>query len=238
MKQLMTLLTLVLAVSATTRIARAEVIEFPEEELATESVYPKFDKPVSVMQRNVVTAHKWDLGAYYGWNTTEPVYNQSKVGVNIGYHWSEDSAFSLNYAQWLGGLNSTYASAYQTQSLDFSRAPKLQYSLYGNYEWKIFYGKISFTKQSVMNLSTYPLFGLGVTSYAGKMCPGVDVGIGQKFYFTKNFALRADVKLQYSQAPNPFITGVQTSQPVPQTGDFPLKWGFNTILDVGVAYLL
>jgi outer membrane beta-barrel protein len=238
MKHFLIGLTAIFAVGVLVSQARAEVIEFPQDELATESVYPKFDHPVSVMQRNVVTANRFDVGAYLGWNTTEPVYNQSKFGVNLGYDWSEDSAISINYAQWMGGLNSTYASAYQTQSLDFSRAPKLKYSLYGHYEWKIFYGKISFTKQTVMNLATYPLFGLGFTSYGSKDCPGVDAGLGQKFYFTKNFALRADLKLQYSQAPSPFISGVKTSNPVPQPSDFPLKWGFNTILDVGVSYLL
>jgi|SRR6185312_8280728 len=238
MRQLLIFFVAVVATTLVGHFANAETIQFPEDELATESVYPKFDRPIAVLQRNVITAQKFELGGYYGWNTSEPVYNQAKLGVNLGYHWSEDSAFVLNYAQWLGGLNSTYNSAYQAQGLDFSRAPKLEYSLYGNYEWKIFYGKISFTKQSVINLSTYPIFGAGFTSYAGKMDPGVDVGVGQKFYFSNTVSLRADLKLQYSEAPNPFILGVKTTQPMPQTGDFTNKWGFNTILDVGISVLL
>jgi outer membrane beta-barrel protein len=237
MKQLFVFLAAVIAFTLVQRSAMAEVIQFPEDELATESVYPKFDQPISVMQRNVVTAKKFELGGYYGWNTSEPVYNQNKIGANIGYHWNEDSALIFNYAQWLSGLNSTYNSAYQNQGLDFSRAPKLKYSLYGHYEWKIFYGKISFTKQTVINLSTYPIFGAGFTAYEGKNCPGVDVGIGQKFYFSKTVSLRADLKLQYSQAPSPFISELKTN-PSPPAGDFPNKWGFNTILDLGVSFLL
>lgn len=228
----------VVAMTLVERTASAETIQFPEDELATESVYPKFDKPISVLQRNVTTANKVELGGYYGWNTSEPVYNQSKIGVNLGYHFNEDSAFVLNYAHWMSGLNSTYNSAYQSQSLDFNRAPKLNYSVYGHYEWKIFYGKISFTKQSVMNLSTYPIFGAGMTSYSSKNCPGVDIGIGQKFYFSKTVSLRADVKLQYSEAVSPFISGVKTTNPTPQASDFPTRWGFGTILDVGVSFLL
>lgn len=238
MRQLLIFFIAIVVTTLVTHQAQAETIQFPEDELATESVYPKFDRPIAVLQRNVVTAQKYEVGGYYGFNTSEPVYNQSKIGVNIGYHWSEDSAFVLNYAHWMGGLNSTYASAYKSQDLDFTRAPKLNYSLYGHYEWQIFYGKISFTKQSVINLATYPIFGAGITSYSSKNCPGVDAGIGQKFYFSNTVSLRADVKLQYSQAPSPFISGVKTSNPVPSAGDFPSKWGFNTILDVGVSVLL
>lgn len=230
----------------------AETIDFPEDELAQESVLPKFDRPDTVKKRNVSTENKFEFGGYYGWNILEPIQNQSKVGVNLGYHWSEESAFVINYAQWMSGLNTQYTDSLgeSPNFLDFSRAPKLKYSVFGNYEWKIFYGKISFTKQGVVNLSTYPIFGLGMTAYEHKSYPGVDVGIGQKFYFGKSIALRADFKLQYSQKPSPFLKGYMKAPPssgtagsnagdnVPSPTDFKDKWDLGTILDVGVTFLL
>ena len=42
--------------------ARAETIEFPEEELSTESVLPVFDKKVVVRQRAVKTAGRFEIG--------------------------------------------------------------------------------------------------------------------------------------------------------------------------------
>jgi outer membrane beta-barrel protein len=221
--------------------ARAsETVDVPEDELAQETVLPKFDRPDSVKKRNVSTENRFEFGGYYGWNILEPIMNQSKVGFNLGYHWSEESALVVNYAQWMNGLNTQYTdSLAASNNLDFSRAPKLKYSVFGNYEWKVFYGKISFTKQGVVNLSTYPIFGLGMTAYEHKNYPGVDFGIGQKFYFGKSVALRADFKLQYGQKPSPFLKGAMTpDKPVPQPSDFKDKWDLGTILDVGVSFLL
>jgi len=222
--------------------AKAETIEFPEEELSQETVLPRFDRPDSVRRRNVTTANKFELGGYYGWNITEPIYEQSKFGFNAGYHWSEESAFMVNYAQWNSGLNKTYTDSIESTStppLDFTRIPKIKYSLYGHYEWNIYYGKISLTKQGVVNLSTYPIFGGGITAYEHKTYPGVDFGIGQKFYFTKSIALRADLKLQYSQKPSPFLEGaLREDQPVPTPGQFKEKWDLGTILDFGLSILL
>ncbi len=220
----------------------ADSMEIQEDELAQESVLPKFDRPESVRRRNVVTDKKFEFGGYYGWNILEPILNQSKVGFNLGYHISEESAFMLNYAHWMSGLNNQYTDglAASPNNLDFERSPKLKYSLYGHYEWKIFYGKISFTKQGVVNLSTYPIFGVGTTAYEHKNYFGADVGIGQKFYFGKSVALRADFKLQYSQKPSPFLKGnMKTSDPKPESlGSFPDKWDLGTMLEVGVSFLL
>ncbi len=217
-----------------------ETIDFPEDELAQDSVLPKFDRPDSVKKRNVITENKFEVGGYYGWNILEPIQGQRKLGLNLGYHWTEESAFMLNYAMWLGGLNQQYTDdLLATNNLDFSRAPKIKYTVFGHYEWNIFYGKISLTKQGVVNLSTYPIFGAGMTAYEHKNYPAVDLGIGQKFYFGKNFALRADFKLQYGQKPSPFLQGALKPGPglAPSPNDFSDKADFATILDVGASYL-
>lgn len=236
-----TFLTLLMILAESIEARAAEPLEISTEELAQESVLPKFDRPDSVRKRNVTTENRIEIGGYYGWNILEPIRNQSKVGVNLGYHFSESSAFVVNYAQWMGGLNKQYTDglAEPPNNLDFDRAPKLKSSLFGHYEWKIFYGKISFTKQGVVNLSTYPIIGVGMTSYEHKSYYGADVGIGQKFYFGKSFALRADFKLQYSQKPSPFLRGkMKTTDPQPTATDFQDKWDLGTIMDVGISFLL
>lgn len=231
----------VTAISFLSGNAFADVVELPQEELAQESVLPKFDRSESVKNRNVTTENRFEIGGYYGWNILEPIQNQSKFGLNLGYHFTERSAFVFNYAQWLGGLNSLYTDglAEAPKNLDFNRAPKIKYSAFGHYEWKIFYGKISLTKQGVLNLSTYPIIGAGMTGYENKAYPGFDFGIGQKFYFSKNFALRADFKLQYGQQPSPFLKGkMKKSDPVPAANEFQEKYSLGTILDIGVSILL
>jgi outer membrane beta-barrel protein len=222
------------------QIHAAETVDIPEEELAKESVLPKFDRPDSVKNRNVVMDKKIEFGAYYGANFSEPIYNQSKLGVNIGYHWSEEDAVMFNLAMWMSGRNSQYVPSIEEKgnTYDFSQTPNLQYSVWANYERNAYYGKISLTKQGVMNLSLYPIAGLGMTKFEHKMYPGLNGGIGQKFYFNKSLALRIDFKIQYQQTVNPFLGNnrLKVGQH-PDPGEFSDKWDIGTVLDVGMSYL-
>ncbi len=223
----------------TSVVVRAQV-ELPEEELAKETVVPRFDNSTTVKSRNVILDRKIELGVYYGWNFAEAIENQSKLGFNLGYHWNETSALFLNYALWQAGLNTLYTSTLQQlYQLDFTRAPQLQSSAWLNYEWDVFYGKISFTKQVVTNMSMYPIFGAGMTTYTNKSYPGVTAGIGTKFYFSSRWALRADFKLQYSGQPSPFLgnNALKTGTAVPSQNSFQDTYAIGSIFDIGVIAL-
>jgi len=233
------LVLLVMLVSFFTK-SYAEDIEIPEEELAKESVLPKFETKDVVKNRIIKTQERFEVTPHIGWNITEPIHNQSKVGINIGYHLSETGALVLNFAQFSKGLNSQYADGLASNvnasdpNLDFNRAPHPKQSIYLHYEWKQFYGKISFTKQGVAHLSWYPIFGVGTTTYDNKAYFGVDGGIGQKIYFSKNFGLRADIKLQYAGQPSPYLTGkIKATDPIPELSEFKDEYAFHTILDFG-----
>ncbi len=237
-----TLAAIVIVFAGPNEVRASDSIDFPEDELALESVLPKFDRPEAVKKRNVSTENKFELGGYYGWNILEPIQNQSKLGFNLGYHWNEDSALVLNYAIWNPGLNTEYTDglAATPNNLDFDRAPALKNSIFAHYEWKVFYGKISFTKEGVVNVSTYPIFGAGLTAYEHKSYPGIDVGIGQKFYFGKSMALRADFKMQYGTQPSPFLRGKMKDSQAPPAdlGEFNDKAALGTVLDIGISFLL
>lgn len=216
-------------------------VEVPEEELAKESVLPRFDRGEAVKNRNIPTAGRFEVGGYGGWNFTEPIYNQMKFGGNIGYHLDETHAFMLNFTKWMDGRNSQYTDLLAKQGLDFSRAPDIEYAVWGNYELKAYYGKISMAKSLVTNMHLYPILGAGITKYTHKMYPGINTGLGMKFYFSPNFALRFDFKLQMQQGVNPFLGGGKllsstTARPAPE--DFGDKFSLGTILDVGFSFLL
>jgi outer membrane beta-barrel protein len=224
-------------------LAEEDVIQFPDEELARESVLPQFDKPDVVKVRNVITKGKIELSPFLGIVTTEPIYGPLKFGANLSYHWNEDSVIALNFAKFSGGLNTQYTEDLKKNYyLDFNRAPKQNFSAFVNYELQAYYGKISFTKQGVMNLITAPLFGVGVINYEHKSYPGLNVGIGQKFYYSKSVALRVDFKVQYAQGPSPFLyghmkTGPTVPDPTPAPGDFEDKWTFHNVIEIGASFL-
>ncbi|MES3036548.1 MAG: outer membrane beta-barrel domain-containing protein [Bdellovibrionota bacterium] len=225
--------------------ARAEdVLELPEEELARESVTPIFDRMVSTKNRNIVTVGKWDVGGYYGWSLTEPIYSDSKLGANIYYNTSEVSAWGVTFNKNMGGL-STYANQLRGEyRLNFEKAPAPEYSLLLDYNIKAFYGKMSFGKDTVVNTQMFGSAAIGTIKYTNKAYPASAIGIGEKFYFTKNVALRVDLRLYIHQAPIPFKGGAKTILDPPGAGstsaefeDFEERLHFTSVLDVGMSYL-
>lgn len=220
-----------------------EVIELPQEELAKESVYPIFDRPASVMNRNILTKGRYDANLFYGYAMTEPIANVNKLGLSVYYHGNEDHAFGLLLAKNFAGL-SDYAKQLDKQfNLDFDRAPSPEMNIFFDYNLKMFYGKMSITKNTVFNTSLFASAAAGVVKYTHKSYPGIALGLGQKFYFGKHWALRADLRLYANQAPIPFLNGsastpgVGNGDQVPKAGDFKERLTFTTNLDVGLSYL-
>jgi outer membrane beta-barrel protein len=217
-----------------------DVVEFPEEELAQETVLPKFDSSHVVKSRTISQEKRFELSGFYGWNFTEPIFNQSKVGFNASYHWTEFSTVSLNYSKWITGLNRQYTDSLADRyNLDFNRAPAPEYSLFANYEINAYYGKMSFSKESVSHLMIYPIVGLGLNKYQNKSYLGFNGGVGAKFFISKNWAIRSDMKLQYGQYPSPFLSSKMksTSSTTPSYSEFEDKSTYATIFDLGLTYL-
>ncbi len=225
--------------------ARAEVIEFPDEELATESVLPVFDNPVSVKARNVVTEKRIELGAQLGYNLTEAFFNQYSFAGTATYHLTEEHGVNLfalfnmpGVTSYTGELNPPPGS---TESLNLQYAPSPKWMVLASYQFTGFYGKFSFTKDSVMNLSLYGLGGLGAIYIGDKMFPVLSAGLGQKFYFNPNLALRFDLRVLMYQGPDLFgapkatLTNATSEQP---SSAFPNRVHIGTLLSVGAIWLV
>lgn len=216
-----------------------DYIDLPEEELARESVTPVFDENPSVKNRNIVTDQKFDLNAFYGWAMTEPINNVSKLGVTVYYNTSEENAFGFMFAKNFSGVSS-YANQLKDQyQLDFARAPFPDSTMMVDWNRKFFYGKMSITKRTVFNLSLYTTLMGGMIKYVHKSYPGIAGGIGQKFYFTKSWALRLDLRIFMNTAPIPFLgeNKLKTSSSVPSYSEFSERMTITSVIDVGVNYL-
>ncbi|WP_415062679.1 outer membrane beta-barrel domain-containing protein [Bdellovibrio sp.] len=216
----------------------AEVVDLPPEELAQESVLPVFDKPVSVKNRNILTDGRFEADVFYGYAMTEPIANVSKMGLGIYYNTSESSAWGLLLAKNSSGLSSYADQLNQQFSLQFDRAPSPEMTGMIDYNLKAFYGKMSVTKSVVFNTLLYGSASVGAVKYVHKTYPAVALGLGQKFYFTKNWAFRFDLRLYAHQAPVPFLAGrLKPAEPVPNYSDFQERLTLTTNLDVGLSYL-
>ncbi len=227
-----------------------ELIQLPTEELARESVSPVFDINDSVRNRNILTSKRIEASVFYGWSMTEPISNVSKIGISGYYHLNEDDAFGLIYMKNFSGVSSYAKQLNDEYKLDFTRAPSPEMSLYGDYNLKAFYGKMSISKNTVTNYHFFGSLAGGMIKYTHKTYPGVAVGLGQKFYFDKRFSLRLDFRLFMNQAPVPFLKcvagqhgGVKNSpsdtckMPAPSYDDFSERFTFTSVIDFGISYL-
>lgn len=236
-------LIIVLALLLNRTAFAAEVVELPPEELAQESVLPVFDKPDVVRNRSVVTAQRFDMDLFYGYAMTEPIANVSKIGLGVYYNFNEDHALGLIFTNNLAGT-SDYAKQIEKQfSLDFNRAPMPKNVVMADYNLKVFYGKMSLSKSVVFNTILFGSGSAGIVQYEHKSYPAVAVGLGQKFFFTRNWAFRFDIRLYANQGPIPFLAGGKLREPLPSGvtrptfDEFQERLIFTTNLDVGLSYL-
>src|SRR5436190_2081770 len=97
---------LALPLAVLTTYAVAEEVEFPEEELARESVLPRFESPKDVLNRHVVTTGRFEFGAGGGLEIDEPFYNDLVFNAHAGYHFNDLSGANLEFVYWSPGLSS------------------------------------------------------------------------------------------------------------------------------------
>jgi outer membrane beta-barrel protein len=224
----------------------ADVVEFPEEEIATETVLPVFDRVEAVKNRNIVLRNHFEVGIGGGLSLNEAFYNPLTFNVDLTYHLTEVHAVNLVGLFRMDGLNG-YGTDLRSgkgltgDSFDASLAPHPKYMLLGNYQFTAYYGKISITKSEVMNLTLFGDAGLGYIGMNGLNSIALSAGVGQNFYFTKRLSLRLDLRLLMYKAPDPTSLGpnsLQTGSVAPSPGSFSQILTFGTLLTGSVAYLL
>jgi len=226
-----------------------ESVNVPVDELTQETVYPVFDNPVSVKNRNIQDSGVMDIGVFGGLAITEPISSTSKFGVAANYHMSETHSLGILWAKNSTGLSQDAQGLKDDFGLDFTRAPHPEYTIMGDYNYKAFYGKLSVTKGGVINTSIYGSLAGGVVKYVHKSYPALAVGLGERFYFGSHWSLKVDLRLYAHQAPIPFISpGLKDgSKPnnnpgnapdaVPDYGSFSERLTYTTNLEIGLNYL-
>lgn len=219
--------------------ARAVDIQFPEEELARESVLPKFDNPEAVKRRAVDTEGRFEAALYGGWALNDALFNPMTFGGLLGYHFNE-----LHAAQVQIGIFSTQPSQYvpgienelPANERNLAKGPAVKSLFLGNYQITPFYGKLSITKSVVLNLSIFATAGVGTIQIGDGSSVAFGLGIGQKLYFSRNFGLRADLKALFYSAPNPLSIPI-TEGNTPANSEYEKQSVMNGLLTVAGIFL-
>jgi len=222
----------------------ADTIEFPEEELATETVLPVFENAKGVLNRKIKTAGRFELGGGAGLALNEPFYNPINMNLQGTYHFNELHAVNIMAYFFMDGLSSYGEQLKNAENLgdpfDASEAPVPGNLIIGSYQVQAFYGKISLTKKSVMNLALVGVLGAGMLGYdSGDSVPALNFGFGQKFYFNERIALRFDFRVLAYQGPDPTSLNLDPEDSFqPDPGAFDNEIFFNTYLTSSLVFLL
>jgi outer membrane beta-barrel protein len=216
--------------------SHAVKIQFPEDELASESVLPKFDNPDPVKNRNVVTAGRFELTGMLGWTLNDVFVDPLTFGAIATYHITEVHAFQF-YGSKFSAKENEYPSQIQNETGVGIPKPSLPESAFLlAYQITPFYGKLSLTKQGVTNMSFYGTAGIGTYNVEGENNFAMSAGVGTKVYLTNRFSLRIDYRWFFFDAKDP-IGQVDNPLGGPIEKDLGNRQQFNSILTVGAGFL-
>lgn len=243
---------IILSSLATT--AYAEQIRLSDDELSQEAVMPVFDEKLVIKNRRVSHKGKVELGLFGGNVLSEALYDPLTFGASLAYHFDNTHGIFLTVGVYQDKLGENGKKLKENGSIpimgppryfDASRAPHKELMIAGHYQYSAYYGKISVTKESVMNLSLYGLLGGGAYLMDGDIAPMINFGVGQRFYFTKTVAFRLD--LIFSSFYGPDITSTagtpnsldnSTPQPKVDASAFDKKLLFDTQINLGLTFLI
>ncbi|MCB0393512.1 MAG: outer membrane beta-barrel domain-containing protein [Bdellovibrionales bacterium] len=232
------LLALQLACSA---FAATEKVEFPDEELARESVLPVFDRSEPVKNRNVMKTGAIELAPTFGFTVNDPFYSGFNGGMLLGYHFNDEHAMTV-MGSYFSSEKSQYAKALEEDDFqNFDNFPTLEYLVILGYDYSPYYGKMSITKQSVFNIDLFFHAGIGSVSIGGENGFAGELGFGQKFYFGKSWGIRVDFKgLMYNGPDYTSVDngGSETDVEDPTIADFDKEFTARLLITVGAEILL
>ncbi len=217
--------------------AQAVVIQFPEDELARESVLPVFERKVAVRNRTVVTEGRFEFGINFGYSLVEPFFNPYNLGVSASYHINEFSAINVMSNAWSSGGTKYTTQLQNDYQTNLNLAPSVQNITMLNYQYTAYYGKMSLAKNLTINQSLFGLLGVANVAMGQQSMVAGSVGLGQKFYWTPDLALRFDLRLLLFQGPNVASKSLRNETMPKPPSFFEQTLIVYSVLNVGLVYL-
>ena len=224
-KSFLSLIYIFLAFSSTS--LSAAVIQFPDQELASEYVMPVFKNTKVILNRNITLSKRIEWRISGAFRTDEPFYNPLSAFTSLSFYWNEFHSIGLSGLYFFPGLSRTgnklndekeggvpvkcppgaLQCAEGRRTFNAGLAPHPLLAGFLNYQFSPLYGKISITKTIVLSFALYSFFGGGAIwlqhgAAPLVMVPAINFGVGQRFYFNRYFALDGGIDFLMYRGPN------------------------------------
>ncbi|MES2769041.1 MAG: outer membrane beta-barrel domain-containing protein [Bdellovibrionota bacterium] len=211
-------------------------IQFPEDELASESVLPKFDNPEPVKNRNIMTKGRFEITGMFGWTLNDVFVDPLTFGGIATYHFTEIHGLQFYYNKFSAKENDYPSQIDSETGVDIPNPAVPDSAMLLAYQITPYYGKLSLTKQGVTNMSFYGTAGIGTYAVSGDNSFAMSAGLGSKIYLTKRFNIRLDYRWFFFNAKDP-INEVDQGSNGSIDKTLPDRAQFNSILTVGAGFL-
>ena len=184
-------------------LARADAETPPasaSEKVDVENIKEKYwargdESELGVVQNRLYSkTHKFELGVFGGFMTSDPFLAVKGLGASLGYHFSEVwAAHLLGWKEY-----SSSSSALETLEAGGKKAnTNIPQSYVGaEVAASILYGKLSLVGKKIIYYDMHLLGGIGATSTENGTYATPHLGIGQQVYLNQWSSLRVDYRLQ------------------------------------------
>ena len=178
------------------------VISFDLKDLPWSVVLPRVEDRVFVKNKNILLSKKLFLQTGLGFNLTEPLYDNKAVQFGFGYNLTGDHALRWSSIFFFKGRSDSGQNLL-SKNKDVLLIPYLQGLHLLSYEYNAYYGKISLSREWVMNITSNFNFGGGGAFFTDKVFPMATVGVNQSFYFTTHWAFQIGLNFLAYKGPDP-----------------------------------
>ena len=218
---------------------QAQEIKIDEDELPGESVTPKTDITNSVINKKVSFKKRFLLDLNTGSILDEPLVNSNYFLVRASYFTSEEYYFGVGFKSRFGDKTS-YAEQLSsgTAQLQFDRVPKPTQSHFLSMGYNFYYGKLSFSKDTVITANTRLDTDFGMQKVGTVNKPFVQTSVTQSFFLNRHISLGLSIGLSMAQTFDTTSVNIRSTEPVPSESAFSEKNQFNQFLSANLSLLL
>ena len=200
----------VIAILAATLAASARAEEKTEAKVATldndlvnvdvirEKYWARGDEAeLGVVQNRAYSkAGKAQFGVLSGLAMSDPFVNVRTTGFSLGYHFSEYVGVSaLYWRDFVGGSSALTTFEEFSGATANTNLPKAYLGAEG--QGSLLYGKLSVLGKAIIYYDLHATAGMGLTYTESGNYFTPSLGLGQRFYLSKNISLRFDYRIMH-----------------------------------------
>jgi hypothetical protein len=207
------------------------------EDLPSESVVPRLDSPWAVQNRKLKFEKRSELSLGATWFLDETWLNNQAATLDFTMNLSNRWGLGFKIGSFATG-GTTYANQYAEApySLKFDLVPQPKFFYGLTVQDRLFYGKWSFSQDSVFPMVIQAFYDLVLVDYTGKALTYFAVGLAQKTYFGQTFGIGLGYKVMARQAIAATSARINSTAN-PATGDFEVVTKISQGLDFTLNFL-